>query len=417
MGLQAKVVNRLDRGSTTGTFTYSVSPMTETVAFLMTVSIGDANVNALQSDVGGFHVGFADGVGSGVAHVSECGGATEERGIYHTASNEECRVSTDDTGTVEVAADVFAFNAGNFILDFTTVDATQRRFIGLALGGSDITDVDVDAATMPTSTGNQDYTSGGFNPDGVFVLANGGTSLGGGNNDIHSALGFASATTERACFGASRVSKTNNDRTFESDEIISIGKSSAIEAEGDITSFAASGGGFTINWSTIDTDFQSTYFGHATIAGTLQFYTTTFAADTAGGNQSITGSGFTPVAAIFISDGVSTADGRTQGNIHGLIGLSDGTANLCITALWRDSGSVLVDSYYNNAKVLMFRDANHSTNEGEASVSSFDSNGLTLNWSTTPSNAVRCGVLMIGAAPAAGSPFGYRPLTLLGVGA
>lgn len=122
---------------------------------------------------------------SGIAsHAEEAfGAAVSSSSRFYNAST--CRDSEDDTGcrhdntkcigvlqkrtssgsTVVCAADLVSMDADGFTLNWTTTDGTARYVEYMALGGDALTNVAITQWTSPTSTGSQDITTVGFQPD------------------------------------------------------------------------------------------------------------------------------------------------------------------------------------------------------------------------------------------------------------
>lgn len=103
-------------------------------------------------------------------------------------------------GTLGAALSVTNFNASGFDLTTTlgtlgSVTASRVNYLALILGEADIK---VQAGTTKTSTGTQNYTGFGFDPDTLFLLGSTNTAVSGGARDTTAGSG--------ACFGVANAS-------------------------------------------------------------------------------------------------------------------------------------------------------------------------------------------------------------------
>jgi len=103
-------------------------------------------------------------------------------------------------GTLGAALSITNFNASGFDVTTTlgtlgSVTASRVNFLALKLGEADIK---VQAGTTKTSTGTQNYTGFGFDPDTLFLLGSTNTAVSGGARDTTAGSG--------ACFGVANAS-------------------------------------------------------------------------------------------------------------------------------------------------------------------------------------------------------------------
>jgi len=124
---------------------------------------------------------------------------------------------------------------------------------------------------------------------------------------------------------------------------------------------------------------------------TIQFATGSFTKSTGGApaSQSVTGLGFEPKALILFST-QTTADDSITSHLEMAIGFSDGTNE---KSMWGGSESLVAtsdaDRFSNSTKLLTLRDITSATSGdllAECDLTSFDSDGFTINWTTN--NAV-----------------------------
>jgi hypothetical protein len=161
-------------------------------------------------------------------------------------------VVVNTSQTILAQANVTSFDADGFTLSWVTNAASAGAWIvhGLALGGADLTNVDVTRQTTVTSSGNQAFTGAGFKPDAVIFIHSlvsygfspyvSGYTLGG--------LGFATATGQGAISYASRNSaaSANTQRYQRTDLCMSAVLQGNVYAEAEFVSMDADG--YTLNW-------------------------------------------------------------------------------------------------------------------------------------------------------------------------
>lgn len=167
-----------------------------------------------------------------------------------------CVVLTTTADAIDGELDVQSIDSGGFTLVVDDVFTASYTVGYLALGGSDISNVIGGALTAITTTGTQDVTGLGFDPNFVFFLANYGT-----NNsntitlDSNLTLGVATgsgAGNQAVYQGASNDAAANAQTIsygFDA-EILAFPNSTVsaatLETRAEFTSWLT--GGFRINW-------------------------------------------------------------------------------------------------------------------------------------------------------------------------
>jgi hypothetical protein len=165
--------------------------------------------------------------------------------------------------------------------------------------------------------------------------------------------------------------------------------------EADFVSFDSDG--FTLNYTTAGGSADVFYY--LALRGP-QVKVSSFNQATATGNQSLTGAGFTPKAAIMMSaNDVSGNNDAAQANARVSFGWATGTS--ARSSFWiGETDNVSPTVAYRNldsAKLIkMMTESASPTVNAAADHVSFDSDGQTINWSTADSTARQILVLWLG---------------------
>lgn len=139
------------------------------------------------------------------------------------------------------------------IVDQDASTANSPRVFALCLGGTDITNVEVNSFTKAASTGNQAVTGVGFQPDMVFFLATGEAGpLPDSDNTARYSFGGGRSAAQQfviAGFSEDGTGTSNTDRYSRADTCI-MGRINGTFANqrGALVSLDADG--FTIDWIT-----------------------------------------------------------------------------------------------------------------------------------------------------------------------
>lgn len=252
----------------------------------------------------------------------------------------------------------------------------------------------VSTFTARTSNGSQAYTGVGFQPKGLIVWSN--NSLANSSTGGFSfTLGAAASSTSR-CVGYGNVDTSlssgsyaagiDNTKVYES----IIGSTNTISSAADLTSFDADG--FTLNWTTTDATARVANYLALGGADITNVFVGNSLGNSANGSQAITGVGFQPDTIIFFAcRTTSTAPiSNTSGSsARPTIGFASSSSNRGVVHSQDKYDTVASraasQSYQVTSSVLAWlNEANDSgTMSSEADLTSFDSDGFTLNWTTT----------------------------------
>jgi len=273
------------------------------------------------------------------------------------------------------------------------LDALNASVINyMALGGTSLQTKILGAFDISGfATGNHSFTGMGFQPDAVILW--GGTVNSAG-------IGFVSSTTSR--FSMSNGFLTNAAEYFRSDKAFVCMYHETKDYEADIVSFDADG--CTINFSTINGAASGNPMNFVVLGlKGVNMKAGTFTEPATTGNHGVTGVGFQPTALLLNSlmypastvpqnqtaisgGGASWAAGGTDGTNQGAIAYrswTDGCTYLSRTKCYgsmNDTGTVTA----------------------EAAITSFDTDGFTLNWSSVSGNSDVLGYFAF--APVGGTP-------------
>lgn len=385
---------------------------------------GTIFLNSRQTAVG--NVAGA-GINIGIAGIN----AEDILGGYNSADN----VATTDiirslrnnriyeslpygSSSADSAATLTTNDADGWTMNFTTVGAAYK-IPYLTIGGTDITNVVSSTFALNTGTGNQSVTGLGFQPDIIFFIFQSlGTSSGDSNADCCFGIGVAKSSSARWCSeisGDSGVATSNTRRSFHNDHCIVISNVNADTVNGSADFVSMDADGFTIN---IDDAPAAGYIvGFLAIKGG-QWAVGTDTQPTSATTKATSGLGIQPAGIMLVSAGYETANVITStGRLS--VGVADASTMQSIFLGDQDNvGPTKADSRYATDKVISLYQENGlgaPTVLAEASLSSFDSDGFTLNWTTADATQRIFGYVAVGSA---GSPPAatLRTLPLLGAG-
>ncbi len=314
-------------------------------------------------------------------------------GTTNPASTSFCLTFSNFTTSTRAA--ITSLDADGFTLNWSGTSAAD--LVGyFAIGGADLTNVKIVSKTLPAAVGAQAITGVGFKPDCVF-------NIGHFSNNVDTKLswGGASSLTHRGYQSYTRDSSSVQKAFTSTTNFIGGIDNSAGTIiqylEGDIQSFDSDG--FTVNWTTVTSAETNTYY--ALCLKGASFYVGSIAQPGANGNQAITGLGFSPKGILALSNsqygaGVTTGYGNT-------IAAASSSSAYGMRNIQSNIGTgTLSTGFTSNTSFLRFISAVTPTINSDCTVSSFDSDGFTLNWSATDANARNTFYLAFGNSPPSG---------------
>lgn len=317
--------------------------------------------------------------------------STDDR--YQSGST--CLIITNITETILVKADLVSLDSDGFTLNFSTVDSTARKINYMCLGGADLTNaniVNMDSVTGPS----QAVTGMGFKPDTLIIFSpTFGTTDpggdGGGGGGASTCMGFVTSTTQSVAYGSDAQSCVQKSGGI----VITRpnGNAGTIRFECTLTSFDSDG--FTVNWGTASSGRRFYCLG---LKGG-QYKAGVFNQNTSNGNQAITGVGFKPTGIMMLSqNAAATTSIQTNARRLSIGAGSDSTHRKSTwtgtdATNWNENldSSNLIKTYTPGA-------LGSPTLNSAADLVSFDSDGFTINDSTTDATSREIGYIIFGSA-------------------
>jgi hypothetical protein len=253
--------------------------------------------------------------------------------------------------------------------------------------------------TGPASTGNNATTDPGFQPKALIVW-NGLQTATGAVANAQWSLGMASdAVGSEGVLGTSSVDAavtSAGTRIYSSGEMIrscTQGTTTDI-LRANVNAIGATG--FTLNWTTLGT--ASPLYNYLALGGAdiTNAKVSLFQAATVTGPQAVTGVGFRPdVVLLYISQSVTDGTPSIAGNSYS-IGAAT-ASNQWATGIGIQNAAADSNTrraFYENSCVI-FPSATGDTIVREASLTSMDADGFTLNWTTVTATGHRVIALAI----------------------
>lgn len=297
--------------------------------------------------------------------------------------NDKC-ISIFFSGAVVCEAEFDSVADGEFTLDFTTVDSA-RRFSYMAIGNTQ--GAKVGSFLSSTSTGNQDITTVGFEPDTLILSSIAYQSVNNIWNDIYYLLGFAdnNLNQESVSFFANDNELTSDTlRSYSQDNIIyRITDGGSIPDEAELTAYLSNG--FRLNW--IDPSATPYYKFYIALKGVESFVGSTTQRTTIGENT-ITGVGFEADGLLTLMLGSTVAPDSLTTVIVGM-GAGDSVSNQSVEAGYDRNGRSfpdIVTGRYSNASHIYAAPFNSGVFTS-ASLSEINSDGFKLDFDVVDANA------------------------------
>jgi RHS repeat-associated protein len=305
-------------------------------------------------------------------------------------------------GSLRAEALLTNWNENDFTLNWTTNDSTTYSVSYLILGGSDVSAKVLDWLS-PSSTGNVSVTGAGFEPDLAINLYGRPSASTSPHNGPNAGIGLGvmdDAGNEWATFEYSRDGRGTSEtaRGIRTDRAIFYSyETSTWENRASYVSMDADG--FTVNFDATETN-QNTISSLVLKGIEFDLGNFTKSVSAAPASQSITGAGFEP-AALLMAGVQTTSTGQSAGSRWALGAADDNTAAAFALQDANGSGFTSVDAIHKLGKTFVKVDNTTPAIDAEADLTSFDSDGFTLNWTTNDSDADVIGYLALGAQAAA----------------
>src|SRR5262245_14131220 len=380
----------------TGTFTATASNNADS---------GNTETIALRPAIHQYYsVGMTDGTTSRSVGVSGADASATTNNSSRTSTSALTFIRSEgSSGAVLAEASVQSWDSTNVVLNWTANDSASTVVHYLALGGSDVS-AQVVEWTTGTGTGLLPVTGVGFRPAVVFhahagvqqvaaapsTMANAAFGIGAMSGEGNQwATGFLSLDG-LATSDAQRGQRTDAF-LYEFDQSLAVQKKASwVSMDND---------GFTVNVSNATSTNDTRVFSLA-LAGlnaTVGSFNKSTAAATA--NQALTGVGFKP-GAVFLASAQDITQATAVAHARFGLGASDGTTGGAATFEATDAiANSDVNSTDLTTKAFVKIDNTTSTVNAQADITSMDSDGFTLSWTTN--DAVATEILYLALAPAA----------------
>lgn len=327
-------------------------------------------------------LGFSDGTNHRTIGMTGYDNKTSSPYSVGAVGTSSCIAIRSTTVAYKLIASFTSLDADGFTLNFTTVDASVARVVNyLALGGATLTDTAIGTYTYGATAGDYSVTGLSFQPTSLILI--GATGTGGTSWPISFINSSDSYTNDFACsyvssLGAVRTSQLNYAYSH------TLQTSTSVIDKQTFVSFNADG--FTLNLAdsasfTVRDAYYLALKGPSVDIGTITQPAST-------GNQSITTSGVVPKAVLLVSNNQETSTSVINDGSRS-IGFASGASNRSCGWVGYTNGvsPTEADSALSLSKIIQLRSSSTTTINAEADLSSLDSGGFTLNWSTADATA------------------------------
>jgi len=338
--------------------------------------------------------GFATNYGGafqnrGVAFASDDNAGTSNAGRRRSETY-SIIILSDGNPTLGAQASVTAFNSDGFVVNWQTNEGRADIIHYIALGGDDLVNARAGTFSLSTSSGTQDITGVGFQPDFAMFLWTFTESV-----DINTAngevgMGFAVSSTKRGALVAVSEDERGTTDTWQQQRtdacILLLNPSDGSQdARVDFSQFLADG--FRINKN--DAPASMTQIFYLALDGG-NYDIGSFNSPTSAGNQEIRTLGFQPALVMLATQGRQAATGI--GSTAELsLGAATSATERGITWFEDPDNRGTSDNEMEtlNTKVIQWRDRTNDnifTLRGSADFASFLSNGFRLSWTNVESS-------------------------------
>ena len=331
--------------------------------------------------------------------------ATSSNQRGNTSGTDVVRMFDSSATTSILVATTSSFDVDGFTLNWTTVDAANAYLVSyLALGGSDFTDTAHSGQTpAPAATGSQSTLTGtdtrfGLLPGTFIPNASAGTNVGTGGLTFAVGMYDYSGNQRAVGVGCAGGLATMDTCGRQIDTKVHGPVNANVEVPGQAALTAVTSTNYTLNWTSItNRNVHMRMHGKGTFVCKIGTETS----KTSTGTKATTGLGFAPKGLLAIGRLEASSTSINSG-AYISFGLADGTNQRTISFCSEDAtANAQCDSYTNASFLARIRETTPGSPVvvAEASVSSFDSDGFTLNWSTADATAREFYYIAFGDSP------------------
>lgn len=288
-------------------------------------------------------------------------------------------------GTPEMTLDLTSMDPDGFTVALTVPGTSAAVVVHyLALGGSDISNAFVGGSQPSAGSGSKAITGVGFIPDFVLMLTANNTAIDSANTAAN--ISISAFTASKSATTALRDQNVINSNTgnYQAASVTSASITSSADTLDNQSTFTSmDADGFTLNFSARTTQSQFLYL---CLKGG-QYSVDVETQKTSAGTKSKTGVGFSPVGLfLFGANGATNASlVATQAKIT--VGGTDGTSVGSTSMVATDNlATTDANSWLSTTRVFQHV-TNPATTDAEASLTSLDADGYTLDWTAADATA------------------------------
>lgn len=313
------------------------------------------------------------------------------------AANDHVFRLTHMSGTTSNATGVGTLISGGLSITYSQTNA-DRRGNFMAFAGTDVTAA---CADIDLGTGTSDIAvSLAFQPDVVFLFSNHPSNFNPAvGTTLNMTFGIATSDGTQRCV-AMQEATANAAGGVPLQAILTDSCAAEISGAGALTFKLVagnfSGSGFTLTPSASASSVNIAYLALKFTGRQVKLLS--FTSPTATGSQAITGAGFTPQAAVLVMTNLEATDPTfsiaTDDTMGGL------SFNFIGDEQWAqaarlNSGSDPTDTASFTGNYAVVQPSATDCKAGLATLTSFDSDGMTLNWSAVQGTAKKGFILFI----------------------
>lgn len=353
-----------------------------------------------------FEVGFASGVGENRA---VCGMARDNVATSFAQRNRTeafCFFRQDNNGNDVARAELASFDSDGFTLTWSANVGPASIIHFLALAG-DVVSAEVGSFNLTTGTGDVAVTGVGFRPDFVLMLWTFTEAVDTDTTHLGMGIGMAVSSTQRGALATVNEDGANPPDTWRQQRssqciLVLAPSTGAQDAIADFVSMDSDG--FTVNKS--DGPAATVSIFYLALRG-ARWAVGTFNQPGSTGNQATTGVGFPPRALLLLSF-QAAADDTILAEHKIMMGCGTGATARGCTSIHSVDGVTSQNAENLQRDLIAQMITADTTIDAEGDLTSLDTDGWTIDWTTVDAVARQLLYLAIGDdAPRGGGGDGF----------
>lgn len=397
-------VARFDAPTTTGNTDFTTTDLGGLTPSGVLVFSSGADTDNVAEDATHMGIGFTDGTEEAtVGCYMRNGNATHESNHFHT----DTQTQTLSTNQLFSEANVVSFITNGVRLNFTDAPSSAHFITIVFFAGTDIAEVQVDTFNIANAqNGTASISTMGGTPDIVFCMNQRQTfpaesAPGDGRFSFGVAVNDGSQTQRCTAFYTPRAQSTSLcNATIRNNRFGVCYFNSSVEWTVELTSFDSNG--YTVTTRDGTSGGRSISCMAIRLAGDSEAWVGDADPPTSTGSDSITGVGFEPSFVLQGMTMMQTANSNITTGDSGSFGFSTMTTDDQISNAWacEDGASTENAQSLSDNQAVRFTD-DAGTETFAATLTSFDSDGWTQNYSAADSTQRLWWGLAIGTATTA----------------